>query len=592
MSIKDNKPAEVFTMSGLRSMIMQSIQVSQKQMQGIQQQLKTISQHQVHDEEKPNVMQQMKQSIDLLLKARESLQQFHQHDTNQEQDSVSHVRENHESFQQEKIKDLEDLLCQNISNAYRRQAILLTYVMRRYQVSFDEIWSSLREAQKYNPSDPEIYQTMGRIIRMSGNIDLGITYLLSLTMTPIGTAPQIFISIAELLACRGLSASEKYNKREKLQKSQVSSTSLSGSTPHFQQSFAADLHSYVPSEISIPNLSDHNNRKDEMNINRDIQKKDISEYRGDEELIEELLELLLQAPIVDFRMQIRLWKELSTRKCLYGLERWKQRLENDYSDMISPKNGEPFFRLEHDDLMLKDALLFLEAAIIEKRLDLQRAEPSRNMNTSGQGMGEFDLYSNVDQNSGDEAKKLERILMRLSDYWEGQEGLANLYLEQNLVQQARHWCDIALSKSSQIAEVLCIHACILLEEVSSSKHNMHHQSSSILDRSQYQNYTEQSSSINIQDSIRDSLARNLVKENEETEPQRENLRENILRGRDTTDIKRKSYDQEYREQQQKRIQLAKNIFTELSQLSFVFVSIRKRALVMLRILELQIKLKK
>ena len=73
------------------------------------------------------------------------------------------------------------------------------------------------QAQKYNPSDPEIYQTMGRIIRMSGNIDLGITYLLSLTMTPVGTAPQIFISIAELLSCRGLSASEKYKKRGDVQ---------------------------------------------------------------------------------------------------------------------------------------------------------------------------------------------------------------------------------------------------------------------------------------------------------------------------------------------------------------------------------------
>ena len=143
MSTKDNKVAEVLTMSGLRSMIMQSIQESQKQMQGIQQQLKTISQHQAHDkdEKKPNVIQQMKQSIDLLLKVRESLQQFHQQDTNQEQDSVLQDLENHESFQQEKIKDLEDLLRQNISNAYRRQAILLTYVMRRYQVSFDDIWS-------------------------------------------------------------------------------------------------------------------------------------------------------------------------------------------------------------------------------------------------------------------------------------------------------------------------------------------------------------------------------------------------------------------------------------------------------------------
>ena len=75
-----------------------------------------------------------------------------------------------------------------------------------------------------------------------------------------------------------------------------------------------------------------------MNTNNDIHKTETSSYRGDEELIEELLELLLKKlPIVDLRMQIRLWKELSSQKCLYGLERWKLRLENDYSDMLSPK---------------------------------------------------------------------------------------------------------------------------------------------------------------------------------------------------------------------------------------------------------------
>ena len=117
---------------------------------------------------------------------------------------------------------------------------------------------------------------------------------------------------------------------------------------------------------------------------------------------------------------------------------------------------------------------------------------------------------------------------------------------------------------------------------------MQYQTSSILDRSQYKNYTEQSSSVNIQDTIRDNLSGTMVKDIGSIQGQRDN----ISRGRDTTDIKRKSYDQEHREQQQKRLQLAKNIFTELSQLSFVFASIRKRALVMLRILELQIKLKK
>ena len=74
--------------------------------------------------------------------------------------------------------------------------------------------------------------------------------------------------------------------------------------------------------------------------------------------------------------------------------------------------------------------------------------------------------------------------------------------------------------------------------------------------------------------------------------------DNIVRERDARegniekDREGKSYNQEFREQQQKRLQLAKNIFTELSQLPFVFASIRQRAMVMLRILELQIKLKK
>ena len=151
--------------------------------------------------------------------------------------------------------------------------------------------------------------------------------------------------------------------------------------------------------------------------------------------------------------------------------------------------------------------------------------------------------------------------MRLSDYWEGQEGLANLYLEQNLTQQARHWCDIALSKSSQIAEVLCIHACILLEEVSSSKHNMQYHSSSILDRSQYQNYTEQSSSANIQDSIRSNLSNEMAKDIGAIQGQTDNIvRERDARERNKErDIKGKSYNQEFREQQQKHLQLAKNI---------------------------------
>ena len=67
----------------------------------------------------------MNQSIDLLLKARESLQQFRQQYTNQSQDTVpqeKHENSKPEKIKQEKIKNLDDLLRQNISNAYRRQS--------------------------------------------------------------------------------------------------------------------------------------------------------------------------------------------------------------------------------------------------------------------------------------------------------------------------------------------------------------------------------------------------------------------------------------------------------------------------------------
>ena len=94
-------------MNDLHSMIMKSIQDAQKQMQDIQLQLKTTSQENKPNENKPNenkpnVIQQMNQSIDLLLKARESLQQFHQQYTNQSQDTVP--QEKHENSKPEKIK--------------------------------------------------------------------------------------------------------------------------------------------------------------------------------------------------------------------------------------------------------------------------------------------------------------------------------------------------------------------------------------------------------------------------------------------------------------------------------------------------------
>ena len=86
-----------------------------------------------------------------------------------------------------------------------------------------------------------------------------------------------------------LSASENI-KREVTYKTIPANPSKYGG---IQQSFAVDLHSYIPSELSI-HVSVPNNPQDnpqaKMNTNNDIHKK-IFLYRGDEELLEELLEL-------------------------------------------------------------------------------------------------------------------------------------------------------------------------------------------------------------------------------------------------------------------------------------------------------------
>ena len=69
---------------------------------------------------------------------------------------------------------------------------------------------------------------------------------------------------------------------------------------------------------------------------------------------------------------------------------------------------------------------------------------------------------------------------------------------------------------------------------------MQYHSSSILDRSQYQNYTEQSSSANIQDSIRSNLSNEMAKDIGAIQGQTDN----IVRERDAREIKKRDIKKE------------------------------------------------
>ena len=457
-----------------------------------------------------------------------------------------------QGFAQENLQDpnsfearytqIASMLKHQISSAYRRKALVLTMAMRNNAVSFEDIWSSLQASQKYNPTDPEVYRTMGRIIRMKGDIDLGIAYLLSLTMIPIGTAPHIYITLAELISCRGLTGVEK----EKRQQNQSLDEGFVKNSQFGQLGAQAGLQAGIYDSQDDFDIRNNQNRNQTRESDAPIQ----SQIRGDDELLKDLLEMLLYAPMIDLRLQIRLWKELLVQDCLYGLERWKKRIEEEYQDVLSNNQDALFHKLQNHDISVREAISFLEAGIGEKRLELSKLEPNRSE------FGAQDQSVNLEQ-------EVERSLMKISDYWEGLECLASFYLEQGNIQLARHWCNLALSKSSKRAEVLCIHACILLEESASAKRQVR-QFSSILDRSQYQNYNMSGSSI--QDRIQQTLQNN----------------DNSISS-NLSDYQNNTVQQD--------VQLARQIFVELSSLPFVFSSIRKRAIVMMKIVDLQIKLK-
>ena len=72
------------------------------------------------------------------------------------------------------------------------------------QGNFQESFDFLRQSQRVNPQNPDVYRSIGMAIRMSGLIDLGISYLgTMLTYAPLLLQPQVHLTLAELFAVKG-----------------------------------------------------------------------------------------------------------------------------------------------------------------------------------------------------------------------------------------------------------------------------------------------------------------------------------------------------------------------------------------------------
>ena len=68
----------------------------------------------------------------------------------------------------------------------------------------DESWEYLKQAQKSNSENPKVYQAIAMLMRMTGAIEQGITYLqLQMTTSPLLINPQVHVTLAELYAAQG-----------------------------------------------------------------------------------------------------------------------------------------------------------------------------------------------------------------------------------------------------------------------------------------------------------------------------------------------------------------------------------------------------
>lgn len=110
-----------------------------------------------------------------------------------------------QAFRERDFERAEDLLSQALEQDPNNAVILLRLgQVHMAQGNFEESLHFLRSSQKNDPNNPDVYRSFGMAIRMSGMIDLGISYLgIMLTYSPLTLQPQIHLTLAELFAAKG-----------------------------------------------------------------------------------------------------------------------------------------------------------------------------------------------------------------------------------------------------------------------------------------------------------------------------------------------------------------------------------------------------
>lgn len=118
---------------------------------------------------------------------------------------MSALIEAQKAFRERNFRKAEELLAVALQDN-PQDAVPLLRLGQVYmaQGMFSKSLDHLRRAQKLDPQNHAVYRSMGLAIRMSGQIDLGISYLgVILSNSPMMLQPQVHLTLAELFAAKG-----------------------------------------------------------------------------------------------------------------------------------------------------------------------------------------------------------------------------------------------------------------------------------------------------------------------------------------------------------------------------------------------------
>ena len=115
------------------------------------------------------------------------------------------LKKSQELFQSRQFSEAETCLRAILAEVPENHDAQLGYALVLLMLSRpDESWTYLKQAQKSKPDNPKVYQAIAMLMRMTGAIEQGITYLqLQMTTSPMLINPQVHVTLAELYAAKG-----------------------------------------------------------------------------------------------------------------------------------------------------------------------------------------------------------------------------------------------------------------------------------------------------------------------------------------------------------------------------------------------------